>query len=207
MWMIESCDATHERGWEVFCQSLGFPAARSVPNCCWGCNASPHEGPLCWTSSGSDAGWRHTNRDHGYYLAMLAAKAKPIPVLFTIETLRLVVLSSTEAEYCSTASACKEIVAEKSLFAAFRLEFPDQCPLLVDNQSAIALACGPAAHHQRTKHIGTKYHYQRQLLLDGVVRLQHQATEVMVAVGALSPGPGWLCPGGSVAPGASGQGM
>ena len=51
----------------------------------------------------------------------------------------------------------------------------------MDNQSAIALACGPAVHHQRTKHIDTKYHYQRQLLLAGVVRLQHQDTTVQVA--------------------------
>ena len=50
-----------------------------------------------------------------------------------------------------------------------------QYPILIDNQSAIALACGPATHYQRTKHIGAKYHFQRQLLLDGVVRYQHQA--------------------------------
>jgi hypothetical protein len=38
-----------------------------------------------------------------------------------------------------------------------------------------------AAHHQRTKHIDTKYHFQRQLLLAGIVRLQHQDTTVQVA--------------------------
>jgi hypothetical protein len=35
--------------------------------------------------------------------------------------------------------------------------------VLLDNQSAIALACGPSTHHQRTKHVATKYRYQRQL--------------------------------------------
>ena len=29
--------------------------------------------------------------------------------------------------------------------------------------------------------MATKYHYQRQLLLQGVVRFQHQATEVQIA--------------------------
>jgi hypothetical protein len=29
--------------------------------------------------------------------------------------------------------------------------------------------------------VATKYHYQRQLLLQGVVRFQHQATEVQIA--------------------------
>lgn len=93
-----------------------------------------------------------------------------------VETLRLVVLSSTEAEYCITAGACKEIVYQKRLFKAFRLEFPQQYPILVDNMSAIAIACGPEVHFQRTKHIDMKYHYQRQLVLKGIVRIQHQAT-------------------------------
>ena len=52
---------------------------------------------------------------------------------------------------------------------------------MCDNHSAIALACGPAVHYQRTKHITTKYHFQRQLILDGVVRLQHQSTEAQVS--------------------------
>ena len=100
---------------------------------------------------------------------------------WAVETLRLVVLSSTEAEYCGAANACKEVLAQKQLFKAFQLDFPEQYPVLLDNQSAIALACGPSSHHQRTKHIATKYHYQRQLLLQGIVRFQHQATQVQIA--------------------------
>ena len=93
-----------------------------------------------------------------------------------IETLRLVVLSSTEAELCVSASACKEVVYQERLFTAFGLKFPNQYPVLVDNMSAIAIACGPEVNFQRTKHIDMKYHYQRQLVLEGVVRIQHQAT-------------------------------
>ena len=44
-----------------------------------------------------------------------------------------------------------------------------------------ALACGPAVHYQRTKHVALKYHFQRQLMLDGVIRLQHQSTTVQIA--------------------------
>jgi hypothetical protein len=67
------------------------------------------------------------------------------------------------------------------LFQAFRLDFPQLFPVLIDHQSAIALAGGPAAHHQRTKHIATKFYFQRKLLLDGVVRFQHQSTDYLVA--------------------------
>ena len=73
------------------------------------------------------------------------------------------------------------MLAQKQLFKAFQLDFPEQYPVLLDNQSPFALACGPSAHHQRTKHVATKYHYQRQLLLQGIVRFQHQATEVQIA--------------------------
>ena len=67
------------------------------------------------------------------------------------------------------------------MFSDIQLQFPKQYPVLIDNQSAIALACGPGNHYQRTKHITTKYHFQRQLLLEGVVRYQHQATHVQIA--------------------------
>ena len=59
--------------------------------------------------------------------------------------------------------------------------FPHQYVLLCDNHSAIALACGPAVHYQRTKHVATKYHFQRQLVLEGIVRMQHQATDVQIS--------------------------
>ena len=100
---------------------------------------------------------------------------------WSVGTLRLVVLSSTEAEYCFAADMCKAVLGQTALFAAFGLDFPEQYPILLDNQSAIALACGPSAHHNRTKHIDMKYHFQRQLLLQGVVRYQHQDTTVQVS--------------------------
>jgi hypothetical protein len=48
-------------------------------------------------------------------------------------------------------------------------------------RSIHSVLCGPAVHYQRTKHIdnNTKFHFQRQLLLEGVIRLQHQATDVL----------------------------
>jgi hypothetical protein len=42
---------------------------------------------------------------------------------WAVESLRLVVLSSTEAEYCGAANACKEVLAQKQLFDAPRLDF------------------------------------------------------------------------------------
>lgn len=39
-----------------------------------------------------------------------------------------------------------------------------------DSQSALALAKN-AMHHERTKHIATKYHFIRDIVSDGIVKL------------------------------------
>ena len=83
-------------------------------------------------------------------------------------------LSSTEVEHKGGADVCKAIVYAKRLFKSFDLKFPEPIPLLVDNMGHIQLVCAPAAPHQRTKHIAAKYHFQRDLVRDGVVRFQHQ---------------------------------
>ena len=41
---------------------------------------------------------------------------------------------------------------------------------------AIALTTGPTPHHQRTKHIGIRFHYVRALVADSILRFQHQDT-------------------------------
>ena len=47
--------------------------------------------------------------------------------------------------------------------------------------SAIALVCGPSAQHARTKHLDVKYHFQRQLLVNGITRVQHLDTACLPA--------------------------
>ena len=64
----------------------------------------------------------------------------------------------------------------RKLFAALQLTFPEPVTVFQDNMSAIALVCGPSAHHGRTKHLETKYHFQRHLLADNIIRVQHQDT-------------------------------
>ena len=41
---------------------------------------------------------------------------------------------------------------------------------------AIFLTSGPSPHHQRTKHVGYRYHYVRSLVRMGKVKFQHQDT-------------------------------
>ena len=78
-------------------------------------------------------------------------------------------------------SVCKSILYARKLLADFRLIFPQPCTILEDNMGMIALACGPQAHRQRTKHIDVQYHMQRKLVAAGIVRYQHQDTQFMFA--------------------------
>eukprot|EP00959_Pyramimonas_sp_CCMP1952_P130442 2727533-Pyramimonas_sp.AAC.1 len=75
--------------WEFYSSVCKFPTGQSVPNCCWLCNASPHEGHLCCFNVSSDAGWRGTLRSHESYLRNCVDTGAEPCVLMKIKTLRL----------------------------------------------------------------------------------------------------------------------
>jgi len=55
-----------------------------------------------------------------------------------------------------------------------------------DNQSAIAIAKNPVSH-ARTKHIDVKFHFVREALSDGSIKLTYCLTEQMVADVLIKP--------------------
>jgi hypothetical protein len=52
--------------------------------------------------------------------------------------------------------------------------------LLMDNLSAIALSRNPV-HHDRSKHIDTRYHFLRECVEEGKVEIEHVGTAEQVA--------------------------
>ena len=52
--------------------------------------------------------------------------------------------------------------------------------ILEDNQGCIALSENPI-HHKRTKHIDVRYHYTREKVEDGTIKLEYISTEDQVA--------------------------
>ena len=52
--------------------------------------------------------------------------------------------------------------------------------LLIDNQSAIALAKN-AVFHSRTKHIAIRYHFIRERVKSGEIKLEYVPTNLQVA--------------------------
>jgi hypothetical protein len=85
---------------------------------------------------------------------------------------RVVALSSCEAEYIASANAaCQGIWLSRLLGELLGIQAP-KVRLLVDNKSAIALSKNPV-HHERSKHIDTKYHFVRDCVDRGEVDIDH----------------------------------
>jgi hypothetical protein len=81
----------------------------------------------------------------------------------------VVALSTTEAEYMAIAESCRELCWLKGLFA--ELCGVDSCiNLFSDSQSAIYLT-KDQMFHERTKHIEIKYHYVRDEVEKGKLKV------------------------------------
>ena len=88
-------------------------------------------------------------------------------------------LSTAEAEYvtaCST--SCKAVWLRKLLSELFDLSL-EATSIFCDNQSCVKLSENPV-FHDRSKHIEIKYHYIRDMVQRGAVKLLYGPTEEKV---------------------------
>lgn len=82
---------------------------------------------------------------------------------------KVVALSTTDAEYMSLTEAVKEALWLKGILKDFRYE-QKSVEIFCDSQSAIALSKNNV-HHERTKHVDTKFHKIRDVITDGHVEV------------------------------------
>ena len=92
----------------------------------------------------------------------------------------IVALSSCEAEYIAATSATCQAVWMNRLIGELMSNEATKVKLLVDNQSAITLSKNPV-HHNRTKHIDTRYHFIRQCVEDRKIEIAFVRTEDQLA--------------------------
>lgn len=92
------------------------------------------------------------------------------PVTWASQRQKLVVLSTTEAEFVAASAAAKEAVWLRRLLADIGHQCKQATVLCVDNQSTIRLAKN-REFHKRTKHIDTRYHQLREISEAGVLRV------------------------------------
>ena len=93
---------------------------------------------------------------------------------------KVVALSSCEAKYIAAATAACQGVWLARLVKDMTGVEPGAPELKVDNQSAIALSKNPV-HHDRSKHIDTRFHYIRECIDENRIVLGHVSTEEQLA--------------------------
>ena len=85
-------------------------------------------------------------------------------------------LSTTEAEYVTACSAnCEAVWLWKLLSGIFGLQLDATC-IHCHNQSCVKLSENPL-FHDKSKHIEIKYHYIRDMVQRGAVKLLYIAME------------------------------
>jgi hypothetical protein len=91
-----------------------------------------------------------------------------------------VTTSTVEAEYVALKYAVQEAVWLRRLLAELGFKQANSTTMHEDNQGCIALAKNPH-DHGRTKHIDICYHYTREKVKDGTIKLLYCSTETMIA--------------------------
>ena len=90
-----------------------------------------------------------------------------------------VALSTTEAEYVATCSpTCEAVWLRKLLYDLFDLQTDANC-IHCDNQSCVKLSENPV-FHDKSKNIKIKYHYIRDMVQRGSVKLQYIAMDEQI---------------------------
>ena len=93
-----------------------------------------------------------------------------VPVSWRSRSQRAVTLSTAESEYYAISEICSEIIFIKNMleFLEVKIEFP--IVIRVDNIGAIYLAKNQVLSN-RTKHIGVRYHFVREYIEDGIIKI------------------------------------
>lgn len=98
---------------------------------------------------------------------------------------RVVSLSTAEAEYVALSETSQEAVFIRRVLEDFGV-VAGAILINEDNQSAIYIA-KDSVFHPRTKHIGIRYHFTRELLVQGEIRLEYCRSAEMVADSMTKP--------------------
>ncbi|GJY10142.1 hypothetical protein Tco_0378327 [Tanacetum coccineum] len=96
-------------------------------------------------------------------------------------------ISSTEAEYIALSSCCAQVLWMRSQLTDYGFGF-NKIPMYYDNKSAIALCCNNI-QHSRSKHIDIRFHFIKDHVENGVIKLYFVNTEYQISTSSLKPWP------------------
>ncbi len=95
-------------------------------------------------------------------------------------------ISLTESKYVDQTNTIKHIVALYQFFTELRLPLTLPITLHADNQSTISLSQN-LEFYTRTRYIDTAYHYQREKIENGVIKIVYIPTKNIVANSLTKP--------------------
>ncbi|GKE77886.1 hypothetical protein Tco_1544006 [Tanacetum coccineum] len=84
-----------------------------------------------------------------------------------------------EAEYVALSASCAQVMWMRTQLQDYGFNY-NKIPLYCDSQSAIAISCNPV-QHSRTKHIHTRYHFIKEQVENGIIKLYFVRIEYQLA--------------------------
>jgi hypothetical protein len=102
------------------------------------------------------------------------------PISWRSSLQKLVILSTTEAEYVALASTVQEVLYLRALLEELGYRQTQGTLIYEDNQSTIKVAKNPE-HHGRCKHIDIRFFFVQERNQGGYIRLEYCPTDRMVA--------------------------
>jgi hypothetical protein len=129
----------------------------------------------------SDSTWRRPDH-HGFNMFGFVIYFMGAPISFASKQLKVVALSSAEAEYAAASYTCREVVFVRNVLVdlGFHIQFPTV--ICVDNRAAIEIAHNIGVT-SRNKHFVDAIHYFRHLVDHRVVVPTHVLTKYQRADG------------------------
>nr|GEU93657.1 retrovirus-related Pol polyprotein from transposon TNT 1-94 [Tanacetum cinerariifolium] len=88
-------------------------------------------------------------------------------------------MSSTEAEYVSLSACCAQVIWMRTQLLDYGFRY-NKILIYYDSQSETAISCNPV-QHSRTKHINIRYHFIKEHVEKGTIKLYFVETEYQLA--------------------------
>ena len=153
---------------------LHFPGLSKAPS-----GINPSIGESISASGGlvaySDSTWRRPNH-LGFNMFGFVVYFMGAPISFTSKQLKVVALSSAEAEYAAASYACRELVFVRNVLVDLGFQLKHPTVLCVDNKAAIEIAHNLGVT-SRNKHFVDAIHYFRHLVDHRIVIPNHVVTQ------------------------------
>nr|GEY72942.1 ribonuclease H-like domain-containing protein [Tanacetum cinerariifolium] len=89
------------------------------------------------------------------------------------------VLSTVKVEYVSLSACCAQVFWMRTQLTDYGFHF-NKIPIYCDSKSAIAISCNPV-QHSRTKHIVVRYHFIKEHVEKGTIKLYFVKTNYQLA--------------------------